>query len=207
MSSAVQRTRRREQRENTRREILAAAERALRERPYRELSVDLVMERTGLTRTAFYRHFDDVTELVLKLLEEVGAELLAVAQQWLEGAGEDFSAAAHDGLRGIVAFFAEHGPLVRAVAEAGVLDEEIERAYRGYIEFFIEMTKRGFDEMVAAGKLDVADTGQLARAMSMLNEHYLLDQFGRAPGADPQQVLATLETVWLRTVGAAPQRS
>ena len=206
MSSAVQRTRRREQRENTRREILAAAERFLRERPYRELSVDGVMEQTGLTRTAFYRHFDDVTELVLKLLEEVGAELYAAAERWLEGAAEDFAGAAHEGLREIVDFFAQHGPLIRAVAEAGVLDEEIERAYRGYIEFFIEMTKRGFDAMQAEGKLAVVDTHQLARAMSMLNEHYLLDQFGRAPGADPQLVLATLETVWVRTLDAA-QRS
>jgi AcrR family transcriptional regulator len=164
------------------------------------------MEQTGLTRTAFYRHFDDVTELVLKLLEEVGAELYAVAEKWLEGVGEDFAGAAHEGLRGIVEFFVQHGPLVRAVAEAGVLDEEIERAYRGYIEFFIEMTKRGFDQMVAAGKLEVVDTRHLARAMSMLNEHYLLDQFGRAPGGDPDVVLATLETVWTRTLAAA-QRS
>jgi AcrR family transcriptional regulator len=200
MSSAVQRTRRREQRENTRREILAAADRFLRERPYRELSVDAVMEQTGLTRTAFYRHFDDVTQLVLRLLEDIGAELYAAAEKWLEGAVEDFGGAAHDGLRGIVEFFERHGRLIRAISEAGVLDEEIERVYRGFLEFFIEMTKRGFDELVAAGRMEAVDTGQLARAMSALNEHYLVDQFGREPVGDPEVVLATLETVWNRVV-------
>jgi hypothetical protein len=65
VSISVQRTRRREQRENTRREILAAAQAFLRDHPYRELSIDVLMADTGLTRTSFYRHFDDITELVL----------------------------------------------------------------------------------------------------------------------------------------------
>lgn len=199
----MQRTRRREQRENTRREILAAAERFLRDHPYRELSVDVVMDQTGLTRTAFYRHFADVTELVLRLLEDVGAELYAAAEGWLRGAADDFEGAAHEGLSAIVGFFQRHGPLVRAIAEAGVTDEQIEQVYRGYIEFFIEMTARGFDELAAEGKLEVADTRQLARALSMLNECYLLDQFGRGPGGDPEVVLATLEAVWLKVVAPA----
>ena len=78
MSSPAQRARQREQRERTRRQILAAADQFLRERPYRELSVEVVMAQTGLTRTAFYRHFDDVTDLVLQLLEEIGHDLYAV---------------------------------------------------------------------------------------------------------------------------------
>src|ERR1700736_758627 len=85
MNSSAQRARRREQRDNTRREILVATDRLLRERPYRELSVEVVMAQTGLTRTAFYRHFDDVTELVLRLLEDVGRELYTVGELWLPG--------------------------------------------------------------------------------------------------------------------------
>ena len=63
VSTAAQRARHRDQRETTRRDILAAADRFLRERPYRELSIEVVMEGTGLTRTAFYRHFDDMADL------------------------------------------------------------------------------------------------------------------------------------------------
>src|SRR5437763_13998692 len=100
MSTASVRARRREQREQTRREILAAADRLLRERPYRELSVDLVMAQTDLTRTAFYRHFDDVPGLVLHLLEDVGREVYALAERWREGAVHDVSGAAHDSREG-----------------------------------------------------------------------------------------------------------
>ena len=52
------------------------------QRPYRELTVDAVMVQTGLTRTAFYRHFADVTDLVLRLFEEVGQGLHGVAERW-----------------------------------------------------------------------------------------------------------------------------
>src|SRR5207245_11680435 len=118
VSTAAQRARHRDQRETTRRDILAAADRFLRERPYRELSIEVVMEGTGLTRTAFYRHFDDITDLVLRLFAEVGQELIAVAQRWGEDAGAGYPAPAHAGLSGTVDFFVKHGPLVRAIVDA-----------------------------------------------------------------------------------------
>ena len=201
MSSSGQRGRMREQREQTRREIIAATDRVLRERPYRELSVEVVMSGTGLTRTAFYRHFDDVPDLVLRVLQEVGRELFDVAQNWLKGSSEDFAAAAHAGLSGVVAFFARHGPLVSAVAEAAVTDERIEAGYGRFIEVFIELTTAGFDEMVARGQLEPCDTVGLSRALNLMNERFLLDQLGREPRGEPTAVLATLETIWLRSVG------
>jgi AcrR family transcriptional regulator len=201
MSSSVRRTYHREQRANTRRQILAAADALLRERPYRELSVETAMAQTGLTRTAFYRHFDDVTDLVLRLLEDVGHELYAIAARWLEGTVENFPAATHDGLRGIVDFFERHGRLIRAISEAAVTDERIERGYSSFVEAFIEMTARGFDELVASGQVDPFDTRALARALNMMNERYLLDQFGHDPRGNADVAIATLEVVWLRAVG------
>ncbi len=202
VSSAAQRLRHREQRETTRREILAAAERFLRESPYRELSVDIVMAQTGLTRTAFYRHFDDIPDLVLRLLSQVGRELYEVAERWGETAGANYPDPARRALAGIVDFFARNGALVRAVAEAAASDERIERAYQTSIETFIEMTTRAFDRMVAEGQLDVPDTRALAKALNLMNEAYLLQEFGRQGEGDPEVALATLETVWLRV--AAP---
>jgi TetR/AcrR family transcriptional regulator, ethionamide resistance regulator len=199
VSIAAQRTRRREQRENTRREILAAADRFLRERPYRELSVDVLMASTGLTRTAFYRHFDDLSELVLRLLEDVGSEVYAIAERWREAVADDLAAAANEGLRGIVDFFQRNGPLVRAVSDAAATDEQIERGYRGFFDAFTELIKDGLDEL----ELQVPDTRALARALNLMNEAYLLDEFGREPFGDPAVVRATLEMVWLRVVSPA----
>jgi TetR/AcrR family transcriptional regulator, ethionamide resistance regulator len=202
VSSTAQRARQREQRESTRREILAAADRFLRESPYRDLSVDVVMAQTGLTRTAFYRHFDDITDLVMRLLTDIGQELFGIAEHWGDAAGgPDAPAPAHQALSGIVDFFVRHGPLVRAIAEAAVTDEQIEQAYRSSLTGFIEITKQAFDRLVEAGELDVPDTRAMATALNLMNEAYLLEEFGREPSGDPEVALATLETVWLRVAG------
>src|SRR3954453_6264175 len=67
------------------REILAAAERFLRERPLRELTIDEVMAGTGLSRPAFYVYFRDRHDLILRLIGEIGSELFEMADKWLKG--------------------------------------------------------------------------------------------------------------------------
>jgi TetR/AcrR family transcriptional regulator, ethionamide resistance regulator len=201
VSTPAQRTRHRRQREGTRREILTAADRFLRERPYRELTIEVVMAQTDLTRTAFYRHFDDVTDLVLQLLGDLGSELATVAERWGATAGSDTPAPAREGLTEIVDFFIRHGPLVRAVAEAAVTDEQIERGYRGSLEALIEITAGALQRLAESGRLQVPDTRALARALNLMNEAYLLQEFGREPFGDREVALATLELVWLRVVG------
>lgn len=200
MSSATQRTKQRERRESTRQEILSAADRFLRERPFRELSVEVVMAETGLTRTAFYRHFDDVTALVLRLLEDLGNEIYPVAARWGAKAGSDYPQPALEALEAIVDFFARNGPLIRAIAQAAVYDERIERAYSAGQQGFTEITTAALDRLVQLGQLDVPDPRAMARALNRMNQAFLLDEFGSGEG-DRRIALETLTTVWLRTLG------
>jgi AcrR family transcriptional regulator len=204
MSPPAERTRRREQREETRRQILAVAERSLRERPYRELTVDVVMAETGLTRTAFYRHFDDVTDLVLRLYEDVARELFAVAKRWADTAGVGYPTPGREGLAGVIDFYVRNGPLIRAIAEAAVTDERIELAYRGSTDRFIEVTTGALERMAGQGLLKVPDPRALARAMTIMTTAYLLAEFGRDPQGDPVVALETLEQVWLRLAMPLP---
>ena len=48
------------------------------------------------------------------------------------------------------------------------------------------------------------DARAMARALNLMNEAYLLEEFGREPHGDPAVAQATLETVWLRVLG--PER-
>jgi TetR/AcrR family transcriptional regulator, ethionamide resistance regulator len=199
VSGQATRTRRREQREATRREILAAADEILRTKPFRELTVDSVMESTGLTRTAFYRHFDDVTALVLALLADIEQDLRAVADHWVAHVGEAFPAPAHAGLAATVDFFRKHGPLIRAINEAAPTDLAIEQGYRRSMDSYVELTARGLDAFLGDERDPAADTRQVARALCLLNEHYLIDQFGSEPYGNPESALATLEAIWTGT--------
>ena len=201
VSITAQRARYREQRQHTRLEIMDAAATFLRERPFRELSVDAIMGQVGLTRTAFYRHFDDTTDLVLRLLEQLVGRLYPVAERWRASIGESYPAPAREGLAAVVDFFMAEGPLIRAIADAAVADDRIETAYRGIRETFISFTAQSLDGLVAAGRLEAVDSTALARALSLMNEAYLLDEFGREPLGDREVVLATLERVWLGAAG------
>ena len=71
--------RRRRKPEEAEREIIVAAEAFLRERPFRELTVDEVMRRTGLSRPSFYVYFKDRHELVLRIVGHLQGEILAGA--------------------------------------------------------------------------------------------------------------------------------
>jgi AcrR family transcriptional regulator len=195
------RNRYREQRETTRRQILDIADASLRERPFRELTIDGLMGQTGLTRTAFYRHFDDTTELVLRLVGELGEKLYPVAERWQAIAGKQYPEGAREGLGAVVDFFVAEGPLLRAIVEAGVVDERIEAAYRRVRDVFVSLTARTLESLVEDGRVKLDDPEPLARALCSLNEAYLLEEFGREPFGDRHVARATLERVWLGAVG------
>src|SRR5918993_1576532 len=77
--------RRRRRPEEAERAILAAARSFLEERPFREMTVEGVMARTGLSRPAFYAYFRDRYDVVTRLLEGIGGLLFAVDWRWFSG--------------------------------------------------------------------------------------------------------------------------
>jgi TetR/AcrR family transcriptional regulator, ethionamide resistance regulator len=189
------RTRRRQQREETRGQILAAADAFLRERSYRELSVDELMRRTGHTRTVFYRHFADLPDLVMQLLATVGAELMDISRDWAQG----FAAPperARENVVAIAGFFSRHGTLVRAVADAASHDDDIERLYRQVIDTFVDLTAEAIERRVASGEMPAVDAVETARALTLMNERYLLDAYGSGDPPDGERVVEALWTVW-----------
>src|SRR3954451_21190096 len=124
MASAAQttKTRRRPKHDpkESEREILDAAEQLLRDRPFREVTVEAIMSRTGLKRPAFYAHFRDRHELALRVVQEIGAELFAMTDRWLQG--DDPLTDARDTLEGLAAVYERHGPVLRALVEASGSD-------------------------------------------------------------------------------------
>jgi AcrR family transcriptional regulator len=199
MSVATQRTRRRQQREETRQQILDAAMAFLREQSFRELSVDALMSRTGHTRTVFYRHFDDIPSLVLTLIQEVGAEMVEVAEAWAQ---TDVVTAdeARRRLAVFVDFYVRNGPIVHAVSEAAHHDETVEEAYNGMVEGFIALTTNAIQKRVASGAIAPLDASEIARALVRMLNAYLDDALGRDGKTDPDRVLATISTIWVRTL-------
>ena len=75
----------RQQRADARQRILEAASELLEERRWNELRLEDVMAAAGLSRTVFYRHFDDRATLLLAMLEEILQHIGATGTAWKQG--------------------------------------------------------------------------------------------------------------------------
>jgi AcrR family transcriptional regulator len=200
--------RRRRRPEEAEQTILAAARAFLEERPFREMTVEGVMVRTGLSRPAFYAYFRDRYDLVTRLLEGVGGLLFALDWRWLSG-GEGRDEAREvlvDALRAGSRAFVEYGPVLRAISDAAGYDARVEQAYRyGLIERLVTAVgariARDVGDGISPEELEPEET---ARALVLMTERYLLDAFGRPErhpsGEESEAIFVTLEGIWVRTL-------
>jgi TetR/AcrR family transcriptional regulator, ethionamide resistance regulator len=200
--------RRRRKPEEAERVILAAGRAFLEEHPFREMTVEGVMVRTGLSRPAFYAYFKDRYDLVTRLLEGVGGLLFALDWRWLSGTadGNDVRKVLVDALRAGSETFVEYGSVLRAISDAAGYDARVEEVYRGgLIQRLVAAVAARISRDIEAGVTsDELDPEQTARALVLMTERYLLDAFGR-PERRPSRreteaILDTVEEVWVRTL-------
>ena len=178
---------------------MAAAEALLRERPFRELTVDELMRRTGLSRPSFYVYFRDRHELVLRVFEHIGGELFAMSERWYKGTG-DGPTLVREAIDGVVGVFAAHGPVLRALADAAAEDPRVEAAYGAMLQRFVDATALHIEQEMAAGRILPLDAEQTATALSWMMERYLQLSLGRPPLQPIDQVADALTTIWSRVL-------
>jgi AcrR family transcriptional regulator len=180
-------------------EIVSAAEALLRERPFRDLTVDEVMRRTDLSRPSFYVYFRDRHHLVLKVVEQLGTELRMMSERWYTGTG-DGPTLAREAIQGIVDVYARNGPVLRALADAATDDREVERVYGEIVQSFVDVTARHIQAEIHSGRVLELDPLETAKALVWMMERYLLLSLARRPAVPPETVARTLSTIWTRTL-------
>jgi len=146
----------------------------LERKPWHEITLEQVMADAGLTRTAFYRHFPSREALLMALLEDVGIRLEELPSAWERDEGDPVDEL-RQAVDALTALYARVGRLLGAVAERIAAD-------------------------VAAGRSQVQDPLEVARALIWMNEGYLQDRFGREPRGDPERATAALADVWVAAV-------
>jgi TetR/AcrR family transcriptional regulator, ethionamide resistance regulator len=180
--------------------VVAAATELIRERGFARLNVGEVMARAGIGRTLFYRHFDDLGDLLMKSSREAIEALYANELEIGDAVERPAPELVASAIAPAVAVYRRHGPLLRALAEAAPGDERIAAAQ--------EQVRARFDSLVAdvIGRLphfaarapeEVAET---ARALNLLNTAYLQDAFGREPRVDEETAIRTLSDIWMALI-------
>jgi TetR/AcrR family transcriptional regulator, ethionamide resistance regulator len=183
-----------------RRRIIDAANRLLRERRFRELTVEDVMAEAGLPRTVFYRHFDGIASIVLGLLDDL---LAGVLYETEVGDQSDRSMMRRQ-LALAVDTFGRYGPLLLALDEASHHDDEVEHAYRAWIDHSVDAIAGAIELGVADGHTPPLPVHDVAQALTAMNRQYLLDLIARDPDFDRDAALEALWTVWMRTTWPDP---
>jgi TetR/AcrR family transcriptional regulator, ethionamide resistance regulator len=191
--------RRRRRPEEAEREILDAAEELLRGGRFSALTVDELMSRTGLSRASFYVYFRDRHHLIMRLTDRIGGELFEMSGRWLRGSGDPIEDA-RAAVEGVTAVYAEHGPVLRAIAEAASHDQEVETIYHDLIERFVVATTKRIEVEIANGRIQPLNPHETSRTLVWMNERYLLETLGRIPQEPVDRVVETLWTVWVRVL-------
>ncbi len=192
--------RRRRKPEAAESEILNAAENFLREFPFREMTVDDVMARTGLSRPSFYEYFRDRSHLIVKLVERVNIRDRAASARWFTDP-DPIEGLKHS-VRELVESYLTSGHLLRALSDAIHVYENVEASYRERFDITIKDTARRMGDFIAQSSisLDGLDPQEVASALLWMNERYLIEKLGREPHADPKVVTDTLIGIWTRVL-------
>ena len=182
-----------------------SAVRLLWKRPFRDLTVGELMAGTTLSRPSFYQYFATLHELIESLFGDLEILLHNTADPWINGEGEPI-AALRKSLGGTVQTCVEHGPILRAVAEAAPFDRRLERVWTAYYQRWDEAVERRIKAQQREGLIPRMDALRTAHALNALDAALMIAEFGRRPQGDPRAALDTLHRIWVGTLYGQPPR-
>jgi TetR/AcrR family transcriptional regulator, ethionamide resistance regulator len=184
--------------DDARREILDAAEELLSERAFRDLSVDELMARTGMTRSSFYHYFRSLDEVAIALMQRVQGEMMEAASPWLQlGYEGDPLVSCQAGIRSTAEVFARHGAVLAAIHEASFHYEAVQHTWRrGVLQDWIRAIASQLRAQHERGATHVKDPEQIARALVLMNTAVFVERLGKQPADQVEDVADTLAQIW-----------
>ena len=186
-----------EAREANRRRIVEAAAGLVREVSFSRLTVGAVMEKAGLERTIFYRHFDDLVDLMTSTGRQAIEELFAAQAALADARIEYGEEAVREAVALPVGVYHRHGPVLRAVSEAAAADERLAANQTLVRDRFDELIAGVLAEIEERRGRPIAEPLQTARALNRLAESYLLDAFGREARTTPEAATDAISEIWV----------
>ena len=192
-------------RDEVRDRLVNATTELVRDRSFYEISVAEVTERAGIERTIFYRHFDDLADLLLRAATDAIESLYDAQVELDDGREEGDLEAVRAAIEPAVRVYAAHGPVLRAVTEAGASHPEIAARGAELRRRFNELASASFVRLQGLRENPPADLAESARALNLLNEAYLRDAFGREARVSREAAVQTLTEIWAAFLDRRPQ--
>jgi AcrR family transcriptional regulator len=185
--------------DQTRAAILSAALEFLWSHRFRDLTVASLMASTSVGRSAFYRYFNDLHELMEALLNMFRGEILDAAGPWISGTGDPVSLL-NETTGGVVETVYRRGPFLRAIVDAAATDRRFEGDWQQFLQAFDDATCKRIEADQAQGLIPAFDARPVAFSLTRVNAYTLLDAFGQRPRQQKAPVQQALARVWISTL-------
>ena len=140
------------------------------------MTVQSVMAPTGACRSAFYRYFKDLHELMEILLDVVKDDVMAATGPWFTGAGDPV-ALLNDSLDGLVKVCYHRGPILRATTDAATADERLEKAWAQFVKQFNDGVTARIEADQAQGLIPDFDARPVAIALNLMDAYTVIEAF------------------------------
>jgi len=187
--------------DRTREAILSAALEFLWTHRFRDLTVGGLMKDAGLSRSAFYKYFDDAYDLVKKLLHALEVDIFRETSLWFEGDGDPLELL-RESLTNLVKIAYARGPILRAVTDAAVSDQRLEVVWNHTLVKFDKAIAERIRQHQRAGWITQFDAKPVAMALNRMDVAMLVDAFGRRPRKRQKPVARALFRIWSCTLYA-----
>ena len=185
--------------ERTRAEILDAAFEYLWSRPFRDVTVNSLMATTSISRSAFYRYFDDIHELMQALLTRLESEILEGASPWLSENGDPV-ALLYESLAAEVRICYRHGPFIKAISDAAGTNAQLEDEWNWFLDRFDDAVSERIVADQELGLIEAFDPRPVATALNRVDAAMYVRAFGHRPRSRPEPIQEAITRVWISTL-------
>ncbi len=183
-------------------EIVDAAEACLAEMDFNSLTVDLVMQRTGMRRSSFYHYFPSLEDVALVFLERFAEAMRNAVEPWLRGDHDDDpSAATLEVLTAMFEVMHANQVTVVAVGEAAGGSPRMYEEWRTRVlEYFSDRTAKLIRRQLKRGKSKVDNPERVAEALVLMNYAVFNANIHREKPDSPDEVARLASTIWNATL-------
>ncbi len=181
-----------------REEIIDATVAALADVEFGSLTVDVIMQRTEMTRSSFYHYFKSVDELALGFIDRFEEAIRAPVDDWLAGKGSDnYLVDTQIHLTDMFMAMEAHHTAMRALEHASNNSAHVYSEWRErIIDYFIEKTARFIRQQIMLGRSAVSDPDRTARALILMNNALANDNMLLADPDDASAIGKTSADIW-----------
>lgn len=173
--------------EQTRQNLLTAAEQEFGEKGFHSASISSITQRAGVAQGTFYIYYASKEEILKSLVQHMSRKMRHAATE-ATGAAKDRLEVEKQGLDHFLRFAREHKNLYRIVMECQFIDEP---TYREYYETLAEVYAGRLGKAQEAGQIRKADAHAQAWILMGISYFLGLRYSIWEDAAPPEEVLET----------------